>query len=343
MTPQQRSKQVLAALVHEYIASGEPVPSSALVGAGGLGVSSATVRNILAQLEEEGFLQQPHTSAGRVPTDRGYRFYVDLLLESKRSSRAATVVEARLRRAAIPLVDDVLLEASHVVSKASRTVGFALPSATESAVFDHIDFVLLGGTRILVVVVASGGHMLQKAIDAGEHLDASDLRSAANYLNAEFAGVPLHRARQAVQERVAEERLLYDELMARSLRLARWTFADLPNERTLYIEGAASLLEGFDGLDLGTLQDLLAMIEEKQRLVRLLDAYLDCHGLTIVIGAEHVEPSLRAFSLVASTFDDGTGVCTIGVIGPTRMHYSRAIAVVESAAQTVSRLLRESH
>src|SRR5215210_8110760 len=125
-----RSKRVLAALVREYIASGEPVASSLLVTAAGLGVSSATVRSILSRLEEEGYVQQPHTSAGRIPTDRGYRFYVDLLLESKRSSRTADVVEARLRRGgAAPLLDSVLSQASHVVSQAARQVGFALRPA----------------------------------------------------------------------------------------------------------------------------------------------------------------------------------------------------------------------
>src|SRR4029453_14314056 len=129
MTPDaaDRSKRVLAALVREYIASGEPVPSSLLVTAAGVGVSSATVRSILAKLEEEGYVQQPHTSAGRIPTDRGYRLYVDLLLESKRSARTADVVEARLRRdSAGPLVDSVLTQASHVVSQASKHVGFAI-------------------------------------------------------------------------------------------------------------------------------------------------------------------------------------------------------------------------
>src|SRR5687768_12256148 len=139
MESTDRPRRVLAALVREYIASGEPVPSSALVGAAGLGVSSATVRSILAQLEHEGFVQQPHTSAGRVPTDRGYRFYVDLLLESKRSQRTATAVEARLRRdSAAPLVDSVLSQASHVVSQASRHVAFALRPAHEFAVFDRV-------------------------------------------------------------------------------------------------------------------------------------------------------------------------------------------------------------
>jgi len=149
-----------------------------------------------------------------------------------------------------------------------------------------------------------------------------------------------------VVERMNEERLLYDELMARALRLASSSFTDLPGEHTLYVDGAASLLDDVQvtqGLTLATLQTLLAMIEEKQRLVRLLNEYMDGPGLTVVIGAEHPDPSLRSFSLVASTYEDGTGIGTIGVIGPTRMRYPRAIAVVEGAAQAVSRLLRDTN
>src|SRR5262249_36354448 len=193
-----RSKRVLAALIREYIASGEPVASSVLVTAAGLGVSSATVRTILAKLEEEGFVQQPHTSAGRIPTDRGYRFYVDLLLESKRSRRTATAVEARLRRErAAPLVDAILSQVADVVSQASRHVGFALQPTHESAVFERIEFVPLTAARVLVVIVVRGGHVVQKVIDVGEPLVADELRQAANYLNAEFAGMPLSRAREA--------------------------------------------------------------------------------------------------------------------------------------------------
>ena len=137
---------MLAALVREYIASGEPVASSLLVTAAGLGVSSATVRNILARLEEEGYVQQPHTSAGRIPTDRGYRFYVDLLLETKRPTRAANAVEARLRRDSPDrLLDSLLPQVSHVLSQASRSVGFAIRPAHEAAVFDRVEFVPLSG------------------------------------------------------------------------------------------------------------------------------------------------------------------------------------------------------
>jgi heat-inducible transcriptional repressor len=342
MEATDRSRRVLAALVREYIASGAPVASSLLVSAAGLGISSATVRNILALLEHEGFVQQPHTSAGRIPTDRGYRFYVDMLLESKRSPRTASAVEARLRRdSAGTLVDSVLTQASHVVSQASRTVGFAIRPAHEAAVFDRVEFIPLSSSRVLVVIVARGGHVIQKVIDVDEALSADELHQSANYLNSELSGLPLYRAREAVLARMTQERLLYDALMARAIRLASSTFGDLPEDQVLYVDGTASLLGEAQGLTLGTLQRLLMMIEEKQRLVRLLNEYIDGPGLTVVIGAEHPDPSLRSFSLVASTYDDGTGIGTIGVIGPTRMRYSRAIAVVDGAAQAVSRMLRD--
>jgi heat-inducible transcriptional repressor len=337
-----RSRRVLAALVREYITSGEPVASSLLVTAAGLGVSSATVRSILARLEEEGFVQQPHTSAGRIPTDRGYRFYVDLLLESTRPGRAATAVEARLRRDSPDrLIDSLLPQVSHVLSQASRSIGFAIRPAHEAAVFDRVEFVPLGATRVLVVIVASGGHVIQKVIDVGEPLEADDLHQAANYLNAEFTGLPLHRAREAVHDRIHEERLLYDALLARAMRLATSAFADLPDDQTIYVEGASSLLDDATGLTVQTLQALLQMIEEKQKLLQLLNEYIDGPGLTVVIGAEHLNPNLRPFSLILSTYDDGSGIGTIGVIGPTRMRYSRAIAVVDGAAQAVSRVLRD--
>ena len=342
MEPLDRSHRVLAALVRAYIAAGEPVASSALVNAAGVGVSSATVRNILSQLEEEGYVQQPHTSAGRIPTDRGYRFFVDLLLKSKRTNRAATVVEARLRRESLDRrLDSVLPQVTHVVSQAAKIIGFAVGPAHEGAVFDRVEFVPISGSRVLVIIVARGGHVLQKVIDTGTPLTLDDLRQAANYLNLEFAGLPLHRAREAVLERINEERMLYDELAALAMRLATSTFDDLPHTRSVYVDGTSSLLGDDTGLTLATLQTLLQMMEEKEQLVRLLTAYIDGPGIVVVIGAEHLDPSLRPFSLIASVYDDGSGTGTVGVIGPTRMRYSRAIAAVDGAAQAVTRLLRE--
>lgn len=207
--------------------------------------------------------------------------------------------------------------------------------------FDRVEFIPLGAERLLVVIVARGGHVLQKVIDIAEPIGPDELRQASNYLNVEFAGMPLARAREAVLARIDEERLLCDALFARAMRLATSTFTNLSVDRMLYVEGTASLLGDPQGVTLSTLQVLLQMIEEKQRLVRLLNEYIDGPGLTVVIGAEHPDPNLRQFSLVASTYEDAAGTGTIGVIGPTRMHYLRAITVVDGTAQAVSRVLRD--
>jgi heat-inducible transcriptional repressor len=340
-----RSRLLLATLVHQYIETGEPVPSQALARESGLGVSSATVRNVLVQLEEAGYVHQPHTSAGRVPTDRGYRAFVDLLLEGRRPARPPAAVEFRLREQAVrsPLMDDLLASVSHLVSKAARQVGFAM-AVSQSAVLQRIEFVPLGGPRVLVVVVSGGGQVTQKVIDAGEDVRPDDLVQAANYLNSEFSGRPLLEIRAAVLAQLDQERTLYDELLARALRLAQQTLAEFPGQPTFHVEGAASLLEGRtpDDMSLPTLRAVLEMMEEKERLIRLLNQYIDGPGLTVVIGTEHVAPDLRPFSLIAATMVDDGATHTVGVIGPTRMHYSRAISLVDGTTQAVSRVLRDA-
>jgi heat-inducible transcriptional repressor len=340
MDPNDRSGRILAALIREYISTGEPVPSATLASAAGLAVSSATVRSILARLEADGYVRQPHTSSGRVPTDRGYRFYVDLLLESRRTGRSVSLVEARLRRGSGANIDTLLPEVTHVLSRTSRGVGFAVRRAHDTAVFERVEFVPISRTRVLIIVVARGGHVVQKVIDVGEPMEPEELRQAANYLNAEFSGLPLNRAREAVVTRLGEERSLYDELVARAMRLASSTFSDFPGHPTIYVEGAATLLDELQGLNLSVLQTLLQMLDEKERLVHLLDEYIGGPGLTVVIGVEHLVPQLRPFTLIASTYDDETSSGSVGVIGPTRMRYSRTIAAVDGAAQAVSRALR---
>jgi heat-inducible transcriptional repressor len=339
-----RSRRLLATLVREYVETGEPVASQVLARESGLGVSSATIRNLLVQLEEAGYVHQPHTSAGRVPTDRAYRVFVDLLLESHKPFRTPAHLETQLRQQAgrSPLIDDLLASVSHVVSRAARHVGFAL-AGTEVAVLQRIDFVALGGTRVLVIVISRGNQVTQKVVDTGEDVRSQDLVQAANYLNTEFAGLPLLEVRAAVLARLKQERTLYDELLTRALRLAQSTLNELPQSKSFHVEGAASLLDetASETVSIGTLRALLEMMEEKERLVHLLDQYIDGPGLTVVIGTEHASPDLRSFSLVASTTIDGGAIRTVGVIGPTRMHYSRAIALVDGATQAVSRALRE--
>ncbi len=338
-----RQRRILARLVGEYIEQGEPISSAWLAEHSALGVSSATVRNILARLEEQGLVRQPHTSAGRVPTDSGYRCYVDGLLVSRKRQKALPDLEARLRRAGT--VSDVLENASQELSRASHHVGFAMAPASQTMRLQHVDFVSLDNRRVLVVVVATGGQITHKVIEPGEEYDAAALQEAANYINHEFAGLTLHEARAAILEQLRQERVVYDALMARALRLASTGLEDVVSEETLHVQGASFLLDGLLGevadreRTLDTLRALVGMIEEKHRLIQLLTRYLEANGLSVVIGSEHAHPDFHAFSLVVSTFNDGDRTGTIGVIGPTRMRYQRAIAVVDGVSQAVSKVL----
>src|SRR6266545_4756876 len=277
----ERDRRILGAVVQAYIDYGEPI-SSLWLASRGFGVSSATLRNVMARLEELGYVRQPHTSSGRVPTDMGYRSYVDQLLAERRAAHFAPDVEERLRRAGT--VEDVLSHASQEISRASNQVGFAMIPATE-ATFEHLDFVPLDLGRILVVLVSTGGHISHRVIEPQEAFSRTDLQQAANFLNSEFKGHSLTEIRQAIVDRLGEDRTLYDQLSALALRLASSTFEGLERQPSVYIQGTALLLEMAVGHDpettLATMRALVRIIEEKSRLVKLIDACMDGNGLTV--------------------------------------------------------------
>lgn len=339
-----RQRRILARLVSDYIEAGEPVSSAWLAEHSGLGLSSATVRNILARLEEQGLVRQPHTSAGRVPTDAGYRQYVDALLQSRRRLRSSGDFESRLRRTGT--VGDMLESVSHELARASHQIAFALAPASPTIRLRHIDFVSLDGNRVLVIVVATGNQITHKVVDTTEPYELAVLQQAAQYINTEFAGLTLLEAREAIVARMREERMLYDALMSRALRLAQTGLDVVAPEETVFVQGASFLFDGALGgsvdreqVTLETLRALFRLLEEKHRLVELLTSYIEADGLTVVIGSEHVSPDMHPFSLVASTFKDGHRTGTVGIIGPTRMRYQRAISIVDDVSQTVTRVL----
>jgi heat-inducible transcriptional repressor len=338
----ERDRRILAALVQAYIEHGEPI-SSLWLASRGFGVSSATLRNIMARLEEHGYVRQPHTSAGRVPTDMGYRSYVDQLMAERRAARPAPDVEERLRRAGT--VDDVLSYASQEISRASHQVGFAIAPATH-VTFEHLDFVPLEAGKILVVLVSAGGQISHKVIEPSEPYALDELQQAANYINTEFKGWTLSDVRQSVMDLLTEERTLYDQLMARALRLASRTFEGLDPQPSIYIQGTSLLLDVAGSEDpettVTTMRTLLRVMEEKTRLVKLIDACMDGTGLTVVIGSEHPDPDLQHFSVVTSTYTDGRRTGTVGVIGPTRMRYLRTINVVDGLSRVINKVLDKS-
>ena len=273
---------------------------------------------------------RPHASTGRVPTDAGYRSYVDMLLDTRRSTKDVSAVEARLRQEAgdAPLMDDLLSSTSRVV-RSRQGVGFAIAPPNAEALFQRIEFVPLSGSRILVVMVASGNQLSQKTVDIGEPVNMSELVQAANYLNSEFSGRTLDEVRAGVIERLKEHRSLYDQLLGLALRLASSSFENLDRPTSVNVDGATTLLEEVvqaSGISTATLQALWRMVEEKQRLVGILTEYIDGPGLTVVIGSEHSDPELRPFSLIAATYFDGRSTGTVGIIGPTRMRYSGRLA-----------------
>jgi heat-inducible transcriptional repressor len=340
-----RQQRILARLVAEYIEQGEPVSSGWLAEHSELRLSSATVRNVLVHLEELGLLRQPHTSAGRVPTDSGYRRYVDGLLGARRRARPSSDLQARLRRSGT--MGDLLQHASQELSRASLQIGFALTPGSPSSRLEHIDFARLEGRRVLVIVVASGGLITHKVVETDEPLDPTVLEQAANYVNREFVGLTLHEARAAIVERLRQERQLYDALMARALRLADEGLVGMGPAEAVHVQGLSLVVDELMGeavereRAMDALRALFRMIEEKHRLVELLTGYLDATGITVVIGSEHATPDLQPFSLVASTFTDGAVTGTVGIIGPTRMRYERAITVVEGVSQAVTRILED--
>jgi len=335
-----RSGRILATVVRHYIHTGEPVASVVVARRGALGVSSATIRSVLSRLEEQGFVRQPHTSAGRVPTDRGYRFYVDLLLEHRRPGGNSPIVDS-IRQAAIDgsTLEELLAGASRVLSQESHHVGFALSAVTEDQRLRKIEFVALGGSRVLVVTIAEDGQITQKVVDGGESLTSDDLRRAAEYVNREFSGLLIDEVRAAIVARIHEARGLYDQLMAQAFQMAERALSARIGQQALFVDGTASLIaeaqQQHGEMSLDTLRALVEMIEEKQRLVRLLTEYLDAPGLAVIIGAEHSLPDLKPFSLVTASYLDGSRGGSVGVIGPTRMQYSRAISAVESAARAI--------
>lgn len=342
-----RHHRILASLVAEYIEQGAPVSSAWLAEHSALGLSSATVRNILARLEEQGLVHQPHTSAGRVPTDHGYRLYVDQLLTSRRRAKVLPAIEARLRQSGT--ISDLLEQASQELSRASHQIGFAVAPASPNVRIEHIDFVNLDGPRVLVIVVATGGQITHRVIETETRIDSTALRQASNYITTHFAGLTLDEARAAIVDRMREERMLYDALMSRALALAQRGLVEIQPQETVHVQGTSFLIEELAGepadqqQTLGALRELVRMIEEKHHFIDLLTRSIEAPGLSVVIGSEHNLPELRPFSVVVSTFHDGNRAGTVGVIGPTRMRYGRAISVVDGVSQLVTRFLEGQH
>ena len=349
-----RAEILLAALIKEHLVTGEAVGSRVLSDrfAHGYGWSPATIRNVMSELEEAGFVDQPHTSAGRVPTDKGYRYYVDNMLGEARLSRSdLNAIDHLFSASDIDLSsspDRWMETASHVLSALSQNVGIVVSPSLADNRLKHIEFVQLPDKRILVVLVSTASIIHHKVIRVSDEFTQDELDRTARYLNAEFSGKSLMTIRAEIVERMKEEKALYDRLLQNAVLLCE---RSLEGEETtggeVYVDGASNILTKPDFDDIERLRDLFRMFEEKSRLIKILNECVHEHPYSgdvhVVIGREHPTDSMRSCALITAPYQVGQsgGVGTLGVVGPMRIEYARIMAMVNYMARLIEHRLGE--
>lgn len=336
-----RQRQILKAVIHDYITCGEPVGSRTIARRHLGHLSAATIRNVMADLEEIGYLSQPHTSAGRVPTDLGYRFYVDSLMQRPRLSR---IEESRIEQGIRPTwgqAEDLMQETSRILSDLSRYTAVVLAPRLTQNTWRRIDFVYLNRERILVVLVADSGLVQQKVIVIDEVIEQPELDRISRYLNTMLGGVTLREARSRIVARMAEERDEFNQLMQRALELSNKTLEG--EEGQVYIGGAANIAHQPEFADVKKMKEIFAAFDQKSKLVKILDQCLSQGGLRIIIGRESEVREMRELSLIASPYKSGDHVLgVLGIVGPKRIAYDRMVALVDFTARFVSKILSEA-
>jgi len=345
-----RKDLVLIAIVENYIATGDPVASQAVARQQNReGMSAATVRNVMADLSEAGYLEQPHTSAGRIPTAQAFRYYVEQLLRRKSSPRHALPLPAQEQIeesfSGVANAADFFARTSHVLALLSGGVGVGLGVPIASAdweLLEHVHFARLGHSRVLTVLVTTAGVVRDRLLTLEHDLSPSELETAANYLNQNFHGWGLESIRKELTRRMDRERREYDQVLC-SLEL--WAKGAMnpsgdrnAHEKSIFVDGVANLMA--TEADQRHLREIFLALEEKQRIIDLLNAYVDSKqpSVRVVVGLEESIPEMRDLVLIAAPARRGAEhLGTVAVIGPTRMQYASAIDTVTYVADLFGR------
>jgi heat-inducible transcriptional repressor len=334
-----RDREILKDVIYTYIVLGEPVSSRTVAKQERHALSSASIRNVMADLEELGYLKQPHTSAGRVPTSAGYHFFIETLMRQRvLPARERRYIEAQLRDGAGD-ADERIATASQLLSELSRQVGVVLISALGETILKAVDFVPLTGRKVLCVVVSTSGFVDSKILEIAGELTREDLVWAANYLNESFSGLSMSSIRDRLLALMADERAQMDRLLGLVLSLAREGFAS-SDDPEVRMQGASELLSHPELADVDRLRRLFEAFNDKARLVRLLNQCVQGAGVRVWIGEDSDLTSELDFSLVATPYCAGGRVVgSLGILGPTRMEYDRVIPLVEYLAATLGEAL----
>lgn len=340
MQLQAREIGVLTTLIEDYIQTAVPVGSRTIAKKSGLNLSPASIRNIMADLTEKGYLEQPHTSAGRIPSAQGFRFYVDTLLKyhpltpEERHRLTEHMGDSRLD------VSELLRNASRLLSAYTRQVSMVLAPKATNIGFKHIDFILLKPGLAMAILVVEGGIVRNKIVPVDPELGTDDLIKYSNYLNQLFQGRTLNQVRAKLLQEMEAAQREYQKVSQQALILAQQVF-NAKNEREVYVEGTVNFFTHPEFANPAKLQELLRMLEERTRLLELLDKVTKPDGISIIFGREEDQEGLQEFTLISSPYlgqDDPLGV--VGIIGPIRMDYAKVVPLVEFTAQVISQLLR---
>jgi heat-inducible transcriptional repressor len=335
----ERARLLLKALVERYIADGQPVGSRTLSKASGLDLSPATIRNVMSDLEDLGLIVSPHTSAGRIPTARGYRLFVDTMLTMQRD-QYSSLGALGAPRLAPDQPQKVFSNAANILSDLSQFVGVVM-APRRTSVFRHIEFLRLSEKRILVIIVSPEGDVQNRVIFTETDYTQSQLIEAANFLNSHYAGMAIEEVRERLGSEVEELRGEIASLMQAAVQVSSEA---IESRDEVVISGERNLLAVSDfSSDMGNLRKLFDLFEQKAQLMRLLDVSSRAEGVRIYIGGESQVVPYQELSIVTAPYEvDGKVVGTLGVIGPMRMPYEKMIQIVDITAKMVSSALSHS-
>jgi heat-inducible transcriptional repressor len=324
-----RHQEILYAIVRAYIETGEPVGSRTLSKRRGESLSPASIRNVMADLADEGFLDQPHTSAGRVPTEKAYQFYV----RSVTAGRLPMIEADRLRTELIsaPTVEARVERSSYLLMELSRAVGIAAAIPALAQALDQIELIPLADNRVLMILVTRDRMVRNRVVALAEPIAAGELANIRNYVNQNFSGWQLGVARRELLRRLAEERALYDDLLRNLALLSRFGLLDLDTSPEIHLEGASNLLALDLHLTRERLHELMRALEQKQRLIELLDRFLEAPPgeLAVHVGLGDAHPAMKDLALIGMTVRMPNGLpAKIAVLGHMRMQYDRVMGAV---------------
>ncbi len=335
----ERNKRILQIIVEQYTVAAEPVGSKRIAKKYGLNLSPATIRSAMADLEDMGYLTQPYTSAGRIPTDKGFRFYVDSLLEVRGLSYAEKErIETQYQQEQLD-INEVMKDTSRILSLLSQYTGLVLAPKFTTTVFKRIHFIKLKEYLILVIFVSKSGIVQNKVIEFQERVTQEELDKITKYINELLTDLTLRELKEKIVQEMKKEKVLYDRLLSKALRLSKQVL-DSEKESEIYIEGRTNILEQPEFADWEKMKAVLKAFEEKSLLIKLLDKTMAREGIQVFIGSESEFEEIQGCSLVASSYgSESYGLGTLGIIGPTRMDYSRVIPLVSYTAKSISQVL----